>query len=103
MRELELIPWRFKYHYECDDPACNTHTQSIVDWEIAATYRRVRNRPHWRERLKARWLGDLCAPERDTAFFVGNQHQHPNAFLVLGVWWPDRRPQQLALGDLGDV
>jgi hypothetical protein len=103
LRELELIPWRFKYHYECDDPRCNTHTQSIVDWEIAETFRRIRNRPDWRERPRARWMGDLCAPDRDTAFFVGNQHQYPNAFLVLGVWWPERRPEQLALRDLGDV
>lgn len=53
--------------------------------------------------MKIRWVGDLCASDRDTAFFVGNQHQHLNSFLVLGVWWPERRPEQLALGDLGDV
>jgi hypothetical protein len=41
--------------------------------------------------------------KRDTAFFVGNQHQHPTAFMVLGVWWPPKQPEQLALGDLGDV
>jgi hypothetical protein len=32
VRELEHVPWTFKYKYECDDPDCNTHTQSIVDW-----------------------------------------------------------------------
>jgi hypothetical protein len=103
MRELELVPWRFKYHYECDDPECTTHTQSIVDWEIVRTYRRVKKRSDWQDRLKARWLGELCAPSRDTAFFVGNMHQHLNSFLVLGVWWPERAPQQLELGDLGNV
>jgi hypothetical protein len=103
MRELELVPWRFKYHYECDDPECKTHTQSIVDWEIVGTYRRVHRRSDWQERLKAKWLDQLCAPSRDTAFFVGNQHQHLSAFLVLGVWWPERAPEQLALSDLGDV
>lgn len=103
LRELELIPWTFKYRYECDDPGCRTHTQSIIDWEIAEYYRRVRDFDDWRDRMKSRWVGDLCAPDRDTAFFVGNQHQHLNSFLVLGVWWPERRPEQLALGDLGNV
>ena len=85
-----------------DDPCCRTHTQSIIDWEIAEYYRRIRNRDHWQDLLKAHWIGDLCAPDRETAFFVGNQHQHLNSSLVLGVWWPERRPEQLALGDLGD-
>lgn len=103
MRELELVPWTFKYCYECDDPGCGTHTQSIIDWEIAEYYRRVSHFDDWRDRMKIRWVGDLCASDRDTAFFVGNQHQHLNSFLVLGVWWPERWPEQLALGDLGDV
>jgi hypothetical protein len=97
IRELEHLPWTFKYKYECDDAGCRTHTQSIVDWEIAAYYRHIRNRPDWRDRLKAKWIGELCAPDRDTAFFVGNMHQHPGSFLVLGVWWPPRRPEQLGL------
>jgi hypothetical protein len=25
---------------------------------------------------------------RDSVLFVGNQEQHPIAFLVLGVFWP---------------
>ncbi len=100
LRELELIPWSFKYRYECQDRSCKTHTQSIIDWEIATFYRRVRGRPDWRDRMKQRWISEVCGNDRDTALFVGNQHQHPASFLVLGVWWPPRRPEQLALGDL---
>lgn len=103
LRELELIPWTFKYHYECTDPRCGTHTQSIIDWEIAEFYRHVRNRDDWRDRMRTRWVDEVCAPERDIAFFVGNQHQYLRSFLVLGVWWPERRAEQLTLGDLGDV
>jgi hypothetical protein len=100
LRELEQIPWKFKYRYECEDADCGGHKQSIIDWEIAATFRHARRRSDWRERVKARWLGELCGPGRDTAFFVGNMHQHPGSFLVLGVWWPQRRPQQMTLGGL---
>jgi hypothetical protein len=97
LRALEQIPWTFKYRYHCHDPACQRpHVQTIVDWEIAEFYRRVASGPDWQDQMRERWLGQLCGPTRDTAFYIGNQHQHPNAFLVLGVWWPERR-DQLAL------
>jgi hypothetical protein len=103
LREIEQIPYRFKYRYRCSDPGCKGHTQGIIDWEIVQFYRQVRHRDDWQARLRAKWLGELCGPERDTAFFVGNQHQHPTSFMVLGVWWPPKRPEQLALADLGNV
>lgn len=102
LRALEQVPWSFKYRYRCADGRCNTHSQSIIDWEIAELYRKVARRDDWQEKLRDRWLGELCAPGRDTAFYVGNQHQHPTSFLVLGVWWPERRPEQLALGNFGN-
>lgn len=102
LRALEQIPWSFKYRYRCADPRCTTHTQSIIDWEIAELYRKVADRDAWQDKLRQRWLGQLCAPGRDTAFYVGNQHQHPTSFLVLGVWWPERRPNQLSLGNFGN-
>jgi len=103
IHELEQSPWTFKYRYECDDPGCRTHTQSIIDWEIAQFYRRVRHFDDWRDRMKAQWVDKLCGADRDTAFFVGNMHQHPGSFLILGLWWPPRQPEQLVLTDLGHV
>ena len=97
LEALEQIPWTFKYRYRCGDNECNGHLQTIVDWEIVELFRHVRSHSDWQERLRAKWLGQLCAPDRDTAFFVGNQHQHPTSFLVLGVWWPPRRVDQLSL------
>jgi hypothetical protein len=94
---LEQIPWTFKYKYRCADTACNGHEQTIVDWEVAELYRRVGRRDGWQDLMRKKWLNELCGPERDTAFFVGNQHQHPGSFLVLGVWWPPHRPDQLSL------
>jgi hypothetical protein len=103
LREIEHVPYRFKYRYRCAEPGCKRHEQSIIDWEIVRFYRRVRRASDWRERIRAKWLGELCAADRDTAFIVGNQHQHPRSFMVLGVWWPRKQAEQLALGDLGDV
>jgi hypothetical protein len=103
LRELEHVPWSIKYHYECDEVGCRGHIQSIVDWEISRFYRRVRHLDDWRQRMERRWVGDLCGPDRDTALIVGNMHQHPKSFLVLGVWWPPLQAEQLALADLGKV
>ena len=45
------------------------------------------------ERIRDKFLDQLCGPERDTHFYVGNQRLHLQSFLVLGVWWP-RIPKQ---------
>lgn len=107
---LEKIPYRFRYHYRCSDQACPGHKQTIVDWELQQGFRK------WRgqygeggaiEQIKHKWLTQMCATDRDTIFFVGNLHQHPKQFLVLGVFWPKAlqvNDGQLALlgGDFRD-
>jgi hypothetical protein len=100
---LDLIPYRFKLKYSCADPECGGHSQTIVDWEILQFYRHQRRKPDWEKIVRRRVLEEVCAPTKDLALIVGNQHQHENAFLVLGFWWPEKIPDQLGLGDLGDV
>ncbi len=98
LKGIEQIPYRFKYRYRCDDSDCKGHEQSIIDWEIIQFYRQVRRKADWETHVREKWIGELCSPERDTAFFVGNQHLYPKTFMVLGVWWPPKRPEQLTLG-----
>jgi hypothetical protein len=88
---LEKVPYKFRYRYRCATRGCRTHNQTIIDWELSEGYRR------WRaeysdvlQAIRTKWLETMCAPQRDTAFFVGNQHQHPKGFMVLGVFWPTR-------------
>ncbi len=89
---LERIPFRFRYRYRCSDPRCRGHHQSIIDWELSQAYRDWRGRygNQVLEMLRHKWLDEMCGEKKDTAFFVGNQHQHPDAFLVLGVFWPPK-------------
>ena len=93
--ELEVVPWRFRYQFRCSAPGCNGHAQTIVDWEVAALWRRVRHREDWESAMKFRFERDLWQG-RDTVLFVGNQEQHPISFLVLGVFWPPHAPAQRA-------
>jgi hypothetical protein len=88
---LEQIPFRFRYRYRCSTPGCRTHFQSMIDWELAQSFRAWRERYDEKtllENLRTRFLDQMCGPTKDTIFFVGNQHQAPKAFLVLGVFWP---------------
>jgi hypothetical protein len=100
---LDLIPYRFRLRYQCDDPGCQGHAQSIVDWEILQFYRHERQKPDWEEIVRHRVLDVVCGPDRDVALIVGNQHQHENAFLVLGFWWPRKIAEQLGLGEIDDI
>ncbi|MHB8463366.1 MAG: hypothetical protein ACYDH6_24585 [Acidimicrobiales bacterium] len=90
-RALEVVSWRFRYIYRCLEPGCRRHEQTIVDWEIVAHHQRVKAHDGWEEAMRIRWVDDLWTG-KDSVLFVGNQHQHPQGFLVLGVFWPPDRP-----------
>ena len=94
---FEVVPWRFRYRYRCLASRCKGHAQTLVDWEAVALWRKVRHQPDWRERMVARFVGDLWATSRETVLFVGNQEQHPASFLVLGVFWPPKQGIQQTL------
>jgi hypothetical protein len=102
---LRKVPWRFRYHYNCG-ARCRGHKQTIIDWEIYATYFNARRTHSEDDAVTAvcdRWLNTICGQDRDTIFFVGNQREAPKGFVVLGVFWPPKlRPsKQMEHLDLG--
>lgn len=91
---LEAAPFKLKYRYRCESEKCPGHHQSIIDWEAGESARK------WREgysesdlvdAMRKTWLDQLCATDRDTYFYLGNQAAHRRSFLVLGVFWPPAR------------
>jgi hypothetical protein len=84
--KLEFSPFSFRYHYLCASSTCRGHSQTIVDWEISEAWRRWRTDypTDYLERIREKWLS-LVDPVKLPAFYVGNQHQAPQGFLVLGV------------------
>lgn len=85
----------FSYSYLCASPGCKGHVQKIVDWELGEAYRTWS--PHGDElvaMIRRRWLDDMCHEKRETMFFVGDQHTRPGKFLVLGTFYPERRPNE---------
>lgn len=89
---LRPIPYKFKYRYTCDRRGCKGHEQSIIDWELAQAYLKWSTDYGEKtlDKLRHKWLDDICGRDKDTMFFVGNVHLHPRSFLVLGTFWPPK-------------
>jgi hypothetical protein len=76
------IPFKFQYKFSCDGPRCKgSHQMMIEDWEVGALYWKCIDRgaspDEARGMVKQKFLGELCAPERDTRFYVGTILAHP--------------------------
>ncbi len=89
------VPWTFRYRFACDDPRCKaSHRMMIEDWEVGALY--------WNcvddgataieacQKVKQKFLEQLCAPDRDTHFYVGTILAHPKTWVIIGVYWPKK-------------
>jgi hypothetical protein len=92
-QDLELLPYRFVLHFSCDHGLCSGHEFSILDWEIAALYRKTRHRGGWKEIITDKVMNDLCGEKRETYLILGNMAQHQHVFCVLGFFWPPKRRQ----------
>jgi hypothetical protein len=82
------------YRYRCHEQGCKTHSQELNDWELVALQRRLQamdvSDEEIVDHLRDAFLTMMCAPKRDVAFYVGNQAARPQAFSVLGVYYPER-------------
>ena len=87
------IPWRFQYRFRCDDERCNgRHKMTIEDWEVGALYWRLVDEgatpDEASEKVKQKFLGEICAPEKETYFYVGTVLNWPTSWVVIGVFYP---------------
>jgi hypothetical protein len=88
---LEPPPFSVRYLWRCLEVGCDGHEQTCVDWEVGGAARKwLRRNPKEavRRQMREKWHDQLCGSDRDTYFFVGNQHQYPQSYLILGVFWP---------------
>lgn len=88
---LEKIPYKFLYHFQCDEKSCNGHRLSCVDWELGQAYRSWRDKygEHWEAKLRDRFEYDMKG-KNDTHFVVGNMRFHPDSWIIVGLFYPRR-------------
>jgi hypothetical protein len=85
---LEAPRFEGKYSYLCEDSSCRGHLQGLLDWELVALERRLRDRDDATamSEIRKKFFTEMCSPARQPLFFVGNQLKHPLAFSVIGVY-----------------
>lgn len=92
---LEKMPYVFRYSFFCaNEKDCQGHSYPIIDWEIAQSFRSWRRRYKTTEKLlemiEEKWIGMICAPKRETYFYVGNQLRFRDNFMILGTFYPPK-------------
>jgi hypothetical protein len=93
------LPYKFSYRFECDDSRCRkNHRLMIEDWEVGALFWKLvddgASQKEAAEKVREKFLNDLCGPEKDTHFYVGTILAHPKSWVVIGVFYPKKTPPQ---------
>lgn len=88
-RELEKIPYSFKYEFQCDEASCPGHALGCTDWEISALWRTTR-RDHgdgWEPKFRQKAEAEMIE-KNDTHFYVGTVHKFPATWIIVGLFYP---------------
>ncbi|MBI4722164.1 MAG: hypothetical protein HY769_04080 [Candidatus Stahlbacteria bacterium] len=91
-RPLEKIPYKFSYYFKCEENSCKGHKMMIEDWEVMALYRKMRDEfgeERALEKVKEKFLNQICSPQKDTHFFVGTVLQW-GKWIIIGTFWPQK-------------
>jgi|SRR5579862_2250262 len=88
-KDLEKLPYKFSYEFECDDPGCKGHTLMCSDWEIGESFRKWRTDygDDWESKLREKYEAHMIA-NCDTHFYVGTVHQNPKSWIIVGLFYP---------------
>jgi len=98
---LKPAPFQVVYRWHCADDSCPGHEHATCDWEAGQAARKFMKRYGEPSQQLLQRFGDaMLGADHDTFFFVGNQHQYPSTFLVLGAFYPPKgsRPAPTLFG-----
>jgi len=89
--QLEKLPYKFSYQFICNVPNCSGHELECTDWEVGASFLSWRNKygNEWTKKFKERYETDMILGN-DTHFFVGTIHNHPDAWIIIGLFYPPK-------------
>jgi len=102
---LRKVPFKFQYRFACDDIRCNgKHQLMIEDWEIGALYWKCVDRGATPTeacyKVRQKFLGQICASNRDVHFYVGTVLAHPKSWVIIGTFWPEKEEAISNQGEL---
>jgi hypothetical protein len=89
-KPLEKIPYEFRMEWV--DEAGAEWDSMVIAWEFGETWR------NWQTkyqdpiaRMREKWMNDICCAKNKVAFFMGNSREHPQAFMVCGIFSPPKK------------
>jgi hypothetical protein len=87
--ELEKIPYTFSYNFTCDEPNCPGHELMCTDWEMGQSYRAWTKLygTNWQSKFRYRYETEMIL-ENETYFYVGTMHDHPQSWIIIGLFYP---------------
>jgi hypothetical protein len=92
------VPFKFHYQFECDDSRCKGHRMMIEDWEVGRLFWRNvglgRSHEEATNKVRERFLYEICGADKNTHFFVGTILAHPKTWVVIGVFYPKIQPEK---------
>ena len=93
-KELEKIPFSFRYEFVCDHADCPGHKLMCTDWEMSEAWRRwsLEYGSNWEIKFRQRFEEEMIQ-KLDTHFFVGTIHQYPGTWIIIGLFYPPYPPK----------
>ena len=94
------VPFKFHYCFECDDSRCKgKHKMMIEDWEVGALFWKMVDKgcshKEASQKVRDKFLNDLCGPDKDTYFYVGTILAHPKTWVVIGIFYPKVKSKKM--------
>lgn len=89
LKPLRPPKFQVSYQWRCEHPSCSGHEHTSCDWEVGAAALNWESKyEDVRVPLLQKFGDQMLGAEYDTHFFVGNLHQRPKTFMVLGTFYP---------------
>lgn len=87
------VPFKFHFLFECDDSQCNkSHKMMIEDWELGVLFWKLVDEGYSHseacQKVKEKFLHDICGPKNNTYFYVGTILAHPKTWVIVGLFYP---------------
>jgi hypothetical protein len=89
LTQLQKLPYEFYYEFTCDEPGCRGHFLSCTDWEMGASFWSWKDKygNNWVEKFRQKYETELILG-CDLHFFVGTLRTHPDAWIIIGLFYP---------------
>lgn len=93
-KELEKVPFNFRYQFRCDHTSCNGHKMFCSDWEMGESYRKWRTQygDKWESKFRQRYEAEMIQ-RYDTHFYVGTVAKYPATWIIVGLFYPPHSAQ----------